>query len=375
MGEGTPSAAVEFPIEKVTVSAYTVPTDLPESDGTLSWNSTTVVLVYVHAGARQGMGYTYAATAAAAVVRGLLAAVVVGRDAMDVEGCWQAMRHRVRNAGRSGVCSMAIAAVDVALWDLKAKLLELPLARLWGQVRDGVEIYGSGGFTSYDDQQLSDQLAGWVEQGIGQVKMKVGRNPADDPRRVGIARRAIGDDTKLFVDANGAYGRKQALHFAHRFAAEFGVSWFEEPRPSDDLEGLRLLRDRGPAGMEIAAGEYSFELCDVRRLLQAGAIDCQQVDATRCGGFTGFAKAAALCEAFQLPLSAHCAPQLHAHIGCCAQPLRHIEYFHDHVRIAKLFFDGALQPVAGRLTPDLSRPGLGLALKEIDVRKYAANEN
>ena len=264
---------------------------------------------------------------------------------------------------------MAIAAVDNALWDLKAKLLGLPLVTLLGAVRESVPVYGSGGFTSYTDTQLREQLGGWVGAGIARVKMKVGREPGRDPARVRVAREAIGD-AQLFVDANGAYGRKQALALAQVFA-DLGVTWFEEPVSSDDLDGLRLLRDRAPAGMDIAAGEYGYDLIYFRRMLEAGAVDVLQADATRCAGITGFMRAAALCEAFELPLSAHCAPSLHAHPGCAATPLRHIEYFHDHVRIERMLFDGALTPEHGALRPDLSRPGLGLEFKRADAARYA----
>jgi L-alanine-DL-glutamate epimerase-like enolase superfamily enzyme len=141
---------------------------------------------------------------------------------------------------------------------LKARLLDLPLVTLLGEVRESVPIYGSGGFTSYSDEQHERQFCGWVEKGISRVKMNVGREPANDPRRVEKARAAIGPNTELFVDANGAYSRKQALNLAEKFA-DLDVSWFEEPVSSDDLEDLRLLRDRGPAGMDIAAGEYGYE--------------------------------------------------------------------------------------------------------------------
>jgi len=280
------------------------------------------------------------------------------------------MNHALRNANRGGLCAMAVSAIDIALWDLKARVLGVSLLDLFGAARTGVPVYGSGGFTSYDDQTLANQLAGWVASGIGRVKMKVGREPARDEHRVRIARRAIGDSAELFVDANGGYSRKDALQFGERFRDQANVSWFEEPVSSDDLPGLRLLRDRLPAGMDVAAGEYGDTPIYFRRMLEAGAVDCLQADATRCGGYTGFLKAAALCEAFDIPLSAHCAPQIHAHVGCRALPLRHVEYFHDHVRCDALLFDGVLTPVAGQLFPDRNRPGHGLRLKGGESDSY-----
>jgi len=348
-----------------------VPTDLPESDGTLEWNSTTLVLVRSYGGSKHGLGYTYADTATATLIQDLLSEVVKGKDAMAPASSWNAMVSRTRNLGRPGIVSMAISAVDIALWDLKARLLNLPLATLLGAVRDSVPIYGSGGFTSYSDEQLQDQFSEWVEQGITRVKMKIGRDAADDVRRVGIAQAAIGPTVELFVDANGAYSRKQALEQARKFA-DNNVSWFEEPVSSDDLEGLRLLRDRGPAGMDIAAGEYGYDAGYFRRMLAAEAIDVLQADATRCGGITGFLQAAALCEAHQIPLSAHTAPSVHIHLGCSVTRLRHLEYFHDHVRIENVFFDNARLPVNGELSPDLSQPGMGIELKRADAQRFAA---
>lgn len=356
---------------KPLVSAYKVPTDAPESDGTLEWDSTTLVLVDVDAGGKHGIGYSYADTATATLIRDKLAELVEGRDAMDIAGVWQALVHAIRNLGRPGIASMAIAALDNALWDLKAKLLDLPLCKLLGMVRDAAPVYGSGGFTSYSVAQLRDQLGGWAAQGLGMVKMKVGREPASDPARVAAARAAIGEGVQLFVDGNGGYSRKQALQLAAGFAGESGVTWFEEPVSSDDLAGLRLMRDRAPPGMDIAAGEYGYDAAYFRRMLAAGAVDVLQADATRCAGITGFMHAAALADAFQVPFSAHCAPSIHAHPACAARPLRHIEYFHDHVRLEGMLFEGALRPVDGALHPDLSRPGLGLELKRADAKRYA----
>ena len=257
----------------------------------------------------------------------------MGRDAMDVTAAAAALARSVRNAGRPGIASTAIAAVDVALWDLKARLLDVPLVSLLGAVREAIPIYGSGGFTSYTESRLEAQLGGWAEQGIGAVKMKIGRDAAADRQRVRRARAAIGPDVGLFVDANGAYDRKEALQQADVFAHE-DVAWFEEPVTSDDLEGLRLIRDRAPVVMDVAAGEYGYDIRYFRRMLAAGAVDVLQADATRCG-ITGFLEAAALCDAWSMPLSAHTAPALHVHLCCAAPRARNLEYFHDHVRLER----------------------------------------
>jgi L-alanine-DL-glutamate epimerase-like enolase superfamily enzyme len=366
----TSTRPADAALEELEVAAYRIPTDVPEADGTLSWDATTIVVVHAHGGGEHGIGYTYADLATARLIGEHLAEVVRGADALAPQRAWWAMTRAVRNVGRAGVAAMAISAVDTALWDLKARLLELPLARLLGAVHERVPVYGSGGFTSYPLNRLQAQLAGWVQDGIPRVKMKIGSRPGEDLARVRAAREAIGGDAALFVDANGAYSRKAALEFAERFAAH-GVSWFEEPVSSDDLEGLRLLRDRAPAGMDIAAGEYGYEPGYFRRMLAAGAVDVQQADATRCGGITGWLAVAALCEAHGIELSAHCAPQLHAHAGCAVGPLRHLEYFHDHARAERILFDGALAPVEGALQPDPGRPGLGIELRAQDAERFA----
>ena len=359
-------------VERVEITVCTVPTDGPEADGTLAWDDTTIVIVEAHGGGRTGLGYTYSHRAAATLIDEKLKDVVVGRAVMAVPGTWQAMVRAVRNLGRSGLAASAIAAVDVALWDLKARVLDVPLYQLLGSCRDEVMVYGSGGFTSYSDQQVRDQFRGWAEGGIRALKMKVGSEPAADLHRVQVAREAIGPEVALFIDANGALTRKQALAFADLSAREFGVSWFEEPVSSDDLEGLRLIRDRAPPGMDITAGEYAYTSYDFRRLIESGAIDVVQPDVTRCLGVTGFMQAAALCRAHNLPLSAHTAPSIHGHLCCAAENARHVEYFHDHVRVEHLLFDGALDGASGVLRPDPDRPGLGLELKRPDAARFAA---
>ncbi len=355
-------------VEKLEVSAYTVPTDSPESDGTLQWDSTTMVLVEAHGGGETGLGYTYGDVSVGKFIESKLKSVAEGSDAMSPPAAWAAMQATIRNAGRPGVGAMAVAAVDIALWDLKAELLEVPLADALPRFHDAVPVYGSGGFTSYSTERLREQLGGWVEEGIPRVKMKVGREPQRDSERVRAARDAVGDEVELMVDANGAYSRKQALYWAGRFA-EDGITYFEEPVTSEDRGGLRLLRDCGPGGLSIAAGEYEWTLAQLADL--SGCVDILQADVTRCGGITNLLRVDGICKGRNIPFSAHCAPAVSAHACCAMETLLHLEYFHDHVRMEEMLFEGTPSPEGGYLRPDPSRAGLGLELKRAEAERYA----
>jgi L-alanine-DL-glutamate epimerase-like enolase superfamily enzyme len=363
----------ECRIDAVDVHAFEIPTDGPdgrEQDGTLEWDSTTMVLVRVHAGGRSGLGYTYGDVSVASFVTSKLAPLLRGQDVTAPPALWHLMQTQIRNAGRPGVGAMAVSAVDVALWDLKARLLDLPLIRLLPACHDRVPVYGSGGFTNYPLDRLTEQLEGWVAQGVPRVKLKTSREPGRDPQRLAAVRRAIGDEPEIFTDANGALARKEALYWARRFHDEWDVRWLEEPVSSADLEGLRMLRERGPERLEIAAGEYAFTSRDFVNLLEPPAVDCLQADVTRCGGITAVLEVAGLSAARQVDLSAHCAPALSAHAFCAVRRLRHLEYFHDHVRVERLLFDGTLSPDGGTLRPDPARPGLGLDIKWSDAEPY-----
>ncbi len=351
----------------VRVSAFEVPTSSPEADGTLEWTHTVLVTVEITAGDRVGLGYTYADVATAHFVREHLGAIACSSDAAAPEAAFRAMERRVRNVGRDGVAAMALSAVDMALWDLRARSAGVALARALGGVRPDVEAYGSGGFTSYSVADLERQLAGWRDDGFRRVKMKIGHAP-DTIARVRAARAAIGDRVELFVDANGAYDARGALAVSDALA-ELGCTWFEEPVSSDDLEGLRFVRERAPKGLAIAAGEYGYRDRYFDRMLGAGAVDVLQADATRCG-VTGFLRAAALAAARGTPLSAHCAPTVHAHLGCALPAVVHVEYFHDHSRIERMLFDGFVEARHGKLEPDLSRPGLGVRLKRAAAEPF-----
>jgi len=361
-------------VDALDVSAFTIPTDGPggkEADGTLEWDSTTCVVVEARAGDATGLGYTYGPAAVGAFVEGKLASVVEGADALRPRQTWTQMQQACRNAGTTGIASMAISAVDNALWDLAARLLDVPLVTLLGQFHEADNIYGSGGFCNLPRDTLQDQLSGWVEAGIPRVKMKVGRDPDADRDRVRWAREAIGDEVELMVDANGAYRAAEARGWAGWFA-EQGIVWLEEPVSSDDVHGLAHVRAGAPAGLAIAAGEYGWDLFHFQRLLEHDAVDLVQPDVTRCGGYTAFLRADGLCRARNLALSAHCAPAQSVHAVCACETAVHIEYFHDHIRIESLLFDGTLEPQpGGRLVPDLSRAGNGLELRRADAERFA----
>lgn len=356
-------------IKTLKASAYKIPTDYPESDGTIKWNSTTLILAEAEAEGIKGIGYSYAPEAALSFIKNKLEPVVVHADGMNIPAIYENMISVIRNDGSCGMATMAVSAVDSALWDLKAKILQLPLTALLGTAKNDLPLYGSGGFTSYPIEKLQRQLGGWAEKGFKQVKMKIGREPEKDVQRVRAAREAIGDQTGLFVDANGAYSVRQALEKAKQFA-DLGVTWFEEPVPSANLKGLHFIRQHVPAGMNIAIGEYGYNLYDFEKILSAGAADVLQADATRCGGISGFLNAGNLCAAFQLPFSSHCAPHLHLHAALSLANFYTAEYFYDHVRIENMLFEGTQQPEKGVLHPGSDRPGLGLKFKYRDAEKY-----
>jgi L-alanine-DL-glutamate epimerase-like enolase superfamily enzyme len=360
-------------VTSVTAAAYTIPTDAPEADGTFAWTSTTLVLVEVGAGGRFGLGYTYGSKATVAVCQNLAEKCLRQQSAFDIPRLHRSMLEQVRNDGSRGIASMAISALDVALWDLKARLLNCSVVDLLGRCRDKVPAYGSGGFTSYPNSKLADQLSGWAKIGLKMVKMKVGTDPGADSERVRVARKAIGQHVGLFVDANGAYSVKQAIALAERFSEQGGVTWFEEPVSSDHLVDLGYIRKAAPSNMEIAAGEYGYDPFYFRHMLEARAVDVLQIDGTRCKGYTGFLQGAAIAAGFGCPVSAHCAPSLHMHVGCAVPDFRHVEYFHDHVRIEKMLFDGFIPAKNGMLEPDRSAPGLGLTFKRKDAERYAAD--
>ena len=360
-------------LDRLDLTVLRIPTDRPEADGTFEWDSTTVVLVEVRAhGGLTGMGWTYASAAAATVIDEELRPAIADLPLEDVRAAWNAMVARVRNIGRGGVAATAISAVDVALWDLKARAAGMPLFEALGPARRSAPIYGSGGFTSYTTEQLIDQLGGWVAEGIPRVKMKIGAGRGSDPaldlERIRAVRAAIGPEPELFVDANGAYTAKRAIRLAGEL--EGIASYFEEPVSSDHLGELALIRRS--IDQDVAAGEYGWDPWYFQKMVDADAVDILQADATRCLGVSGFLLAGEIAYSAGVPFSAHCSPTIHAHAACAVPQISHVEYFHDHVRIERMLFDGAPGRRGGHVYPASDRPGLGLELKRRDVEAFRA---
>ncbi|WP_329459665.1 enolase C-terminal domain-like protein [Streptomyces sp. NBC_01497] len=368
-GEGSAGPVVD----RLDVSVCRVPTEGPEADTPLARTVTTVVLVEIAAGGVTGLGWTYGDPAVGQVVTGALAPVVTGRAVHDVPAAHRAMSGAVGTFGGPGLVRAAISAVDIALWDLKARLVGLPLTRLLGAVEHRVPVYGSGGPVSYGQLLLERQLRGWTEDlGIGRVKIRIGedrgRAPQRDLDRVHVAREILGPVPELYVDAGGAYSVKQAVRIAEMFADD-GVSWFEEPVPAGHPALLAQVREAVTA--EVTAGADGWDPACFARLLRADAVDCLQADVTRCGGVTGWLRAAAVAEAGGLEISGHGAPHAHAHVAAAVPNLRHIEWSHDHVRVESALFDGVLDPAGGTVEPGASgAPGLGLTLRREQVRRH-----
>ncbi|SDX90382.1 L-alanine-DL-glutamate epimerase [Modestobacter sp. DSM 44400] len=348
-------------VTDVRTAVYRFPTPVEEGDGTLTWNATTAVTVEVDAGDCTGLGWTYSSPAAAEVVGQHLAGVVTGRAALDVPGAWSAMHRAGRNLGTRGLFAQALSAVDIALWDLKARLLGVPLVDLFGKVRDSVPVYGSGGFTTLSDEELEQQVAGWRAAGCTAMKIKIGESWGTrlgrDLTRVRQLRELAGDGVDLMVDANGGYSIGQARRVG-AVLDELGVVWFEEPVSSDDLPGLALLR--GVLDCDIAAGEYLSDVVESARMLPS--VDCLQLDVTRCGGYTGWLRCADLAPAAGLQVSGHCAPSLHAPVAAALPWLRHVEWFVDHARLEPKLVEGAPEVSDGALHLT-DRPGHGMTLR------------
>jgi L-alanine-DL-glutamate epimerase-like enolase superfamily enzyme len=320
----------------------------------------------------EGLGVGTGQDAIRSVVERNLKDLLIGQDPFEIEKLWNDMFWRVRGYGRKGVAFQAISAVDIGLWDLKAKALGVPLFRLLNPYTDRVPVYGSGGWTNFDEQELIAEQMGYVERGFPRIKMKVardfGRAERDDVARLAAVRRAVGDEVEIYVDANNGYYAKQAIRMSMRFE-DFDVGWFEEPVIADDVEGLRAVSQA--TTIPVATGEHEYTKFGFKELIARGGADIVQPDVGRVGGVTEWMKVAALAHAFNLPVAPHAVQLVHLHCAMATPNLKVVEYLGVAERNDRFFYTEFPEPVDGWWAPYPDRPGLGLELNPAVVKQHA----
>jgi L-alanine-DL-glutamate epimerase-like enolase superfamily enzyme len=360
-------------ITEVTTTLLRQP-DVPGiQDATIRHRDTGRGALFVHIKTDLGEeGFGVGTPIARDVIERVLKPLLVGQDPLCIEKLWDDMFWRVRGYGRKGVAFCAISAVDIALWDLKAKLFGVPLYRLLGPYTDRVPIYGSGGWTSYSEAELVREQTGYVERGIPRVKMKVakdfGRSEREDIKRLAAVRKAVGDNVEIYVDANNGYYAKQAIGMA-RHLAEYDVKWFEEPVLADDISGLAAIARA--IDIPVATGEHEYTRYGFKSLIAEGGADIVQPDVGRVGGVTEWMKVAHLASAFNLPIAPHAVQLVHLHLACCIPNLKVVEYLGTAEEGDRIWYTEFPEQRDGYWSPYPDRPGLGLELSPEAVRRYA----
>ena len=328
------------------------------------------VRIYTDEGV-EGLGMTYSSPGVKDVVESALMQILIGRDPMDTEKIWDDMLWKVRSYGRKGVALCAISAVDIALWDLKAKFLNLPLYKLLGAYTNSVPVYGSGGWTNLTKSELIQEMTDYVESGIPRVKMKVGKNfgncEREDIERVEAVRDAIGYDIALYIDANNGYRKKQAIYMAKEFE-QFQVGWLEEPLIPDDVDGMSEIARS--TTIPIASGELEYTKYGFKELIYRGGADIVQPDVGRVGGVTEWIKVAHLAESFNLPVAPHALQLVHLHLCCAIPNIKAVEYMNISLENADLWMTEFPKQSNGMWSPFHDKPGLGLDLDHYSVAKY-----
>ena len=345
----------------------TIPPPGPNAGG----RSQLFVHIYTDEGF-EGLGIGQASPGVRQVIEADLKGLLIGQDPFNIEKLWNDMFWRVRGYGRKGVAFCALSAVDIGLWDLKAKALGLPLYKLLGPFTDSVPIYGSGGWTNLTQEELVAEMAGYVEQGIKRVKMKVGKDfgksEREDLQRLAAVRKTLGDDVAIYVDANNGYYSKQAIYMAKEFE-QFQVGWFEEPVLADDIGGLAEIKHA--TSIPIATGEHEYTKHGFRELIAGGGVDIVQPDVGRVGGVTEWMKVAHMAHAFNLPVAPHAVQLVHLHLACATPNLKVVEYMNTSLEGDRVWYTEFPQPSGGMWSPFPDKPGLGLELDPYAVERWA----
>lgn len=365
-------------ITDVTTTVLSYPHVRPVQDSTIPDSSLAIggrsqLFVHIHTDEGvEGLGVGQAAPGARQVIETTLRRVLIGQDPFNIEKLWNDMFWHVRGFGRKGVAFCGLSVVDTGLWDLKAKALRLPLYRLLGPYTDSVPIYGSGGWTNLSEDELVAEMVGYVEQGIGRVKMKVGkdfgRSEREDLQRLAAVRKAVGDDVAIYVDANNGYYAKQAIYMAKEFE-QFQVGWFEEPVLADDVQGLAEIRQA--INIPVATGEHEYTKYGFKDLIARGGADIVQPDVGRVGGVTEWIKVAHLAHAFNLPVAPHAVQLVHLHLACATPNLKVVEHLGTALEGDGIWYTDIPEPEDGMWAPFPDRPGLGLELDPHAVEKWS----
>tara|TARA_Y100000590_G_scaffold33454_2_gene36656 strand:+ start:2043 stop:3146 length:1104 start_codon:yes stop_codon:yes gene_type:complete len=320
----------------------------------------------------EGLGIGEAPPGARAVVENGLRDILIGSDPFDIERLWSEMFWRINTYGRTGIALRALSAVDIGLWDLKAKALSQPLYKLLGGYTESILVYGSSGWTSFTEEELLSSLTKFVELGFVGVKMKVGKDFGNSERedidRVAAVRNSIGNDVALYVDANGAYRAKQAIYLAKEYE-NYQIGWFEEPVIADDIYGLAQVKNSIP--IPVATGENEFTRHGFKELMSRDAVDIVQPDVGRVGGVTEWMKIAQLADSFNLQVASHCLQFVHIHLACSTPNFKILESLDMDNTTGDIWYTEVPQVQMGKLSPFPDRPGLGLELDPYAMEKWS----
>jgi L-talarate/galactarate dehydratase len=363
-----PGEASQDKITSVTLSLVFLPLDRPISDAKVLTGRqrpmTQIAFLFAELATlegHEGVGYSYSKRAGGP---GLYAHAkeiaddVIGEDPNDIQRIWTKLVWAGASVGRSGLATQAIAAIDIALWDLKAKRAGLPLAKLLGAHRDSVACYNtSGGFFSSPLEEIIENAHNSLERGIGGIKIKVGQpDPRIDLNRVEAIRAELSDDVALMVDANQQWDRVSALRIGRQLE-RYGLTWIEEPLDCYDAEGHAMLADK--LDTPIATGEMLTSTAEHRLLIERRSVDYIQPDAARVGGITQFLRIMALGEEAGLKLAPHFAMEIHLHLSAAYA----LEAWVEHFDWLEPLFNERLRIAGGRMHVP-ARPGLGFSLSD-----------
>jgi L-alanine-DL-glutamate epimerase-like enolase superfamily enzyme len=361
---------VSLRIEGIEAAYYRLPLEAMGDAGHGAIDSEEIITVKLRAGGLEGHGYAYTIGRGGRAVHALvthdLAPLLAGRDAGDIAGLWELMWQRLLYVGRGGLASFAIAAVDIALWDLRGLAQRKPLYRLLDASSKEIPAYGSGVDLPRPLDALLKQTEGFLARGLPGVKVKIGkRDPAEDEARVRAVRRLIGDKVDLMLDANMAWSADEALERGRRLE-QFNLHWYEEPTIPEDVAGhARLARE---LSVPIAIGESLHSPHEFRRYVDERAVEVLQIDPVTNGGITASLRALEMANVAGLNASSHYCDELAAHLLCVSTRSVYLE---KHAFALDPYLVEPQRVVGGRVRPT-EAPGTGMRFDERALAPFAA---